>query len=75
MLATPGKSMHNLGLAIDIANASEPKRLNWLIANIKDFGFSWEVVPSEPWHIRLVTGPFPTPAVVAYVLQQQQQPA
>jgi len=72
MLATPGKSMHNLGLAIDIANASEPKRLNWLIANIKDFGFSWEVVPSEPWHIRLVTGPFPTPAVVAYVLQQKE---
>ena len=71
MLATPGKSMHNLGLAIDIANASEPKRLNWLIANIKDFGFSWEVVPSEPWHIRLVTGPFPTPAVVAYVLAQK----
>jgi hypothetical protein len=66
MLATPGKSNHNLGLAIDIASASEPKRLNWLIANIKDFGFSWEVVPSEPWHIRLVTGDNPTPAVVAF---------
>ena len=66
MLATPGKSNHNLGLAIDIASASEPKRLNWLIANVKDFGFSWEVVPSEPWHIRLVTGDKPTPAVVAF---------
>jgi hypothetical protein len=66
MLATPGKSNHNLGLAIDIASASEPKRLNWLIANIKDFGFSWEVVPSEPWHIRLVTGDNPTPAVIAF---------
>ena len=67
MLATPGKSNHNLGLAIDIASASEPKRLNWLIANVKDFGFSWEVVPSEPWHIRLVTGDKPTPAVVAFM--------
>ena len=66
MLATPGKSNHNLGLAIDIASASEPKRLNWLVANVKDFGFSWEVVPSEPWHIRLVTGDKPTPAVVAF---------
>jgi hypothetical protein len=30
MLATPGKSQHNLGLAVDIHSASEPKRLNWL---------------------------------------------
>ena len=67
MLATPGKSNHNLGLAIDISSASEPKRLNWLIANVKDFGFSWEVVPSEPWHIRLVTGDKPTPAVMAFI--------
>jgi hypothetical protein len=67
MLATPGKSNHNLGLAIDISSASEPKRLNWLIANVKDFGFSWEVVPSEPWHIRLVTGDKPTPAVMAFM--------
>jgi len=66
MLATPGKSNHNLGLAVDISSASEPKRLNWLIANVKDFGFSWEVVPSEPWHLRLVTGDNPTPAVIAF---------
>ena len=66
MLATPGKSNHNLGLAVDISSASEPKRLNWLIANVKDFGFSWEVVPSEPWHLRLVTGDKPTPAVIAF---------
>lgn len=67
MLATPGKSNHNLGLAVDVSNASEPKRLNWLIANVKDFGFSWEVVPSEPWHLRLVTGDKPTPAVMAFI--------
>jgi hypothetical protein len=56
MLATPGKSNHNLGLAVDVHSASEPKRINWLIANVKEFGFSWEVVPSEPWHIRYVCG-------------------
>jgi hypothetical protein len=56
MLATPGKSQHNLGLAVDVHSASEPKRINWLIANVKEFGFSWEVVPSEPWHLRYVLG-------------------
>lgn len=66
MMATPGKSNHNLGIAVDIASAGEAKRLNWLIANVKDFGFSWEVVPSEPWHLRLVTGDNPTPAVIAF---------
>ena len=66
MLATPGKSMHNLGIAVDVHSASEPKRLNWLIANVKDFGFSWEVVPEEPWHLRYVCGDTPPPAVVAF---------
>lgn len=67
MLATPGKSQHNLGLAVDVHSASEPKRLNWLIANVKEFGFSWEVVPSEPWHIRYVCGDNPPPAVAAWM--------
>ena len=66
MLATPGKSQHNLGLAVDVHSASDPKRLNWLIANVKDFGFSWEVVPEEPWHLRYVCGDTPPPAVVAF---------
>lgn len=56
MLATPGKSQHNLGIAVDVHSASEPKRINWLIANVEKFGWSWEVVPSEPWHIRYVAG-------------------
>ena len=70
MLATPGKSNHNLGIAVDVHSASEPKRLNWLIANVKDFGFSWEVVPSEPWHLRYVCGDTPPPAVVAFTSGQ-----
>ena len=56
MLATPGKSQHNLGLAVDIHSAGEKKRLDWLIKNVVKFGFSWEVVPSEPWHIRYTEG-------------------
>ena len=67
MLATPGKSQHNLGLAVDVHSAGEPKRLNWLIANVKEFGFSWEVVPSEPWHIRYVCGDNVPPTVKAWM--------
>ena len=67
MLATPGKSQHNLGLAVDVHSASEAKRLNWLIANVKEFGFSWEVVPSEPWHIRYVCGDNVPPTVKAWM--------
>jgi hypothetical protein len=67
MLATPGKSQHNLGLAVDIANASDKKRINWLIANVEKFGWSWEVVPSEPWHIRYVAGDNIPQAVKDYV--------
>ena len=67
MLATPGKSQHNLGLAVDVANASEKKRINWLIANVEKFGWSWEVVPSEPWHIRYVCGDAVPQAVKDYV--------
>jgi len=55
-LAVPGTSNHNLGIAIDISNAAEPKRLEWLAKNAVSFGFSWEVLPSEPWHLRYVAG-------------------
>lgn len=65
-LAAPGTSQHNLGIAVDVHSAGEPKRLNWLIDNVKDFGFSWEVVPEEPWHIRYVCGDAVPPAVQAW---------
>lgn len=64
-LATPGQSMHNLGLAIDVANASGPI-LKWMKNNILDFGFSWEL-EEEPWHIRLVCGDNLPPAVTGQV--------
>lgn len=66
-LAAPGTSQHNTGLAVDVHTAGEPKRLNWLIANVKDFGFSWEVVPEEPWHLRYCDGDNPPAAVRAWM--------
>lgn len=60
--ATPGKSNHGWGLAIDTALGAHPKdakpitpALGWLVENAPEYGFSWEL-KSEPWHIRYVTG-------------------
>jgi LAS superfamily LD-carboxypeptidase LdcB len=66
-LAAPGTSQHNLGIAVDVHTASETKRLKWLIDNVKTFGFSWEVVPEEPWHIRYVSGDDVPAAVRKYM--------
>lgn len=65
-LAAPGTSQHNSGLAVDVHTASGA-RLKWLIDNVKTFGFSWEVVPEEPWHIRYVCGDAVPEAVKAYM--------
>ena len=65
MLATPGKSQHNLGLAVDVANA-KGHTLDWMLANEHLFGFSHEV-QSEPWHIRYTQGNQVPPAVVAHL--------
>ena len=66
-LAAPGTSQHNTGLAVDVHTAAEPKRLKWLIANVRKFGFSWEVVPEEPWHLRYTEGDNPPQAVSDYM--------
>lgn len=66
-LAAPGTSQHNTGLAVDVHTAGEPKRLNWLIANVRKFGFSWEVVPEEPWHLRYTEGNNLPAAVAEYM--------
>ncbi len=54
-LAAPGTSQHNSGLAVDVHTASG-ERLKWMVDNCVKFGFSWEVVPEEPWHIRYTEG-------------------
>ena len=62
-------SRHMLGIAVDVANANGD-RLKWMHENLKKFGFSWEVVPEEPWHIRLVVAQ-PTPAVAEFIAAKQ----
>lgn len=71
--AIPGTSNHGWGLAIDVANASG-SRLDWLEANAPTFGWSWETVPSEPWHIRYVAGDTIPPAVLAYEETNEMTP-
>ena len=66
-LAAPGTSQHNSGLAVDVHTAGEPKRLQWLVDNVLKFGFSWEVVPEEPWHLRYTEGDNPPQAVKEYM--------
>jgi len=54
-MAAPGSSRHNLGLAVDISDASEKQRMDFMLANIQSYGFTWEV-ESEPWHIFYYVG-------------------
>lgn len=50
-MAVPGTSRHNLGLAIDVADA-HGERLRWLEEVALTFGFCWEFRDGrEPWHI------------------------
>jgi hypothetical protein len=46
-VATPGKSMHGWGEAIDF-NMNNPKLISWLKDNAEKYGF--KNLPSEPWH-------------------------
>jgi hypothetical protein len=55
MMAAPGTSRHNLGLACDISDASETGRMNFMLVNLQAYGFTWEV-KSEPWHIFYYVG-------------------
>ncbi len=46
LAATPGKSQHGWGLAVDVNTNSHGTQ--WLRANASRFGFS--TIPREPWH-------------------------
>lgn len=48
LAATPGKSNHGWGIALDI-NVNDPKVYNWLKKNGKRFGFD-QPMDYEPWH-------------------------
>ena len=59
-------SKHMLGVAVDVAS-SNGKRLDWMFNNVAKFGWSWEVVPDEPWHLRYVAGDNIPEAVTAWL--------
>jgi hypothetical protein len=61
--ASPGSSNHGWGLAVDVHTASGV-RLDWLSRNAMRFGWSWELLPAEPWHIRYVAGDRTPQAVI-----------
>ena len=59
-------SKHMMGIAVDVKSASG-ERLNWMEENIEKFGWSWEVLPEEPWHIRYTAGDTVPAAVQEWV--------
>lgn len=66
-MAAPGTSRHNLGLAVDVAEANG-NRLGFMLANCLQYGFSWEL-DAEPWHIFYYPGD-KVPAPVTLYLQR-----
>ena len=67
--ATPGKSNHGWGLAVDMALDSDRAdgldpddavyigpALRYLSTRAAEFGWSWELPKTEPWHLRYVAG-------------------
>lgn len=72
--AVPGTSNHGDGVAFDentagLGSVANPgPKLLWLAANAQSFGFTWELLPEEPWHLVYFPGfalfpptPIPSP--------------
>lgn len=71
--ACPGTSNHGKAIAVDIANCTG-RRLAWLEQHAWTYGFAWELVPEEPWHIRYCTGDAIPAAVLKHENKQTQPP-
>jgi hypothetical protein len=60
--AVPGTSNHGWGLAIDVhtvdlgTQRSPGPKLRFLAEFAGEYGFSWELLPEEPWHLRYIPG-------------------
>lgn len=63
--ACPGTSNHGWAMAID-CNLSDPKVQPALEKWAVKCGFSWELIPEEPWHIRWIMGDKVPQAVLDY---------
>lgn len=82
-VATPGRSNHGWGLAVDMAlwaPKTSPKPLpiagdrtvwSWMLANAPRFGWSWQN-QSESWHLGYFAGDAVPAAVVAFEESLQQ---
>jgi LAS superfamily LD-carboxypeptidase LdcB len=79
--ATPGTSNHGWGLAVDVHSSglgsiSKPgPKLRWLDEYAEDYGFSWELIPEEPWHLRYWRGDDIPAPVLAYEALLGRNPA
>ena len=62
-------SKHMMGIAVDVKGANG-ERLEWMEDNIAAYGWSWEVLPEEPWHIRYVAGDVVPAAVQIWLTAQ-----
>lgn len=60
--AVPGTSNHGWGVAVDMHSAglgsqrNPGPELRWLDAHARNFGWTWELLPEEPWHLRYFPG-------------------
>lgn len=74
VVATPGRSNHGKGLAIDLCMAGGASltaaAVAWLCAHAHEYGISAEL-QSENWHWRVYDGDAVTPAVRAHILSQR----
>jgi len=70
--AVPGTSNHGWGLAVDVHTAglgsiaNPGPKLRWLDEYAEDYGFSWELIPEESWHVRYFRGDDIPAPVYAY---------
>jgi len=69
-MAVPGRSRHNLGLAVDVSSANG-ERLTFMLAHCLLYGFSWEL-DAEPWHIFYYPGDNVPQAVTLYLQGQAE---
>jgi muramidase (phage lysozyme) len=67
LAAPPGHSMHEKGLAIDVAQGPD---LDWMYKNAPKFGWKFKNIPGENWHFEYQGGGGITPQVAQFSAPQ-----